>query len=121
GPGLFDWIKPVLHTKDDELIEKIGCDAVVFLRFVRLCRRLMIVMCAIGLFILIPVNVMGTRYTANGKNFNWPPSADEGLLVISMSQIDGKVEPRWLWGHVGATWLFSIVVLGFLFLGYRGH
>ncbi|KAK0460961.1 DUF221-domain-containing protein [Desarmillaria tabescens] len=37
---LFGWLPPLLHTKEPELVEKIGLDAVTFLRFLRLLRWL---------------------------------------------------------------------------------
>ena len=49
--------------KEEELVEKIGLDAVVFLRFLRMIRDMFIVLTIFGCGILIPVNLVG------GHNF----------------------------------------------------
>jgi hypothetical protein len=63
GSGLFDWIKPVLKIKDDDLLKNIGFDAFVFIYFTRILRRLIIVITLISVFIFIPVNVVATFST----------------------------------------------------------
>ena len=36
--SLLGWLPPVLHTKVPELVDKIGLDAVIYLRFLRMLR-----------------------------------------------------------------------------------
>jgi hypothetical protein len=63
GNGLFDWIKPVLHTDDDALLEKVGFDAFMFLRVLRILRQLLYIMTFIGVCGLIPINIIATSRT----------------------------------------------------------
>ncbi|RUP43321.1 hypothetical protein BC936DRAFT_137342 [Jimgerdemannia flammicorona] len=123
GRGFLDWIKPVLTTGEDELIEKIGFDAVLFLRFLSVCRRILYFIGAVGVFILIPVNIIATKYTGD-----WPPrtSAVDFLSMSTINDYSGDdsnhpEEPRWYWAHVGATWLFSLVVYCFLYNSYSSY
>jgi hypothetical protein len=39
GKGWFDWVAPVWHTKEAEIMEKSGLDAVAYLRFLRMMRN----------------------------------------------------------------------------------
>ncbi|KAF4620776.1 hypothetical protein D9613_000857 [Agrocybe pediades] len=55
--SLCGWLPPLLHTKEPELLEKIGLDAVAFLRFLRLLRWLFTGITALACGVLIPINV----------------------------------------------------------------
>ncbi|KAG2229271.1 hypothetical protein INT48_003865 [Thamnidium elegans] len=110
GSGLFDWIKPVLKIKDDDLLKNIGFDAFVFIYFTRILRRLIIVITLISVFIFIPVNVVATFSTGN-----WPPVGLEFLSISAMNYQYGKQieEPNhdWYWSPTVASWMFSTIVI----------
>jgi hypothetical protein len=55
----FSWFRAVKQVKEQELVEKIGLDAVVFLRFLRMIRNIFLTLTVFGCGILIPVNVAG--------------------------------------------------------------
>ncbi|KAI7884894.1 DUF221-domain-containing protein [Lichtheimia hyalospora FSU 10163] len=113
GTGWFAWFKPVLKADDDFLMERIGFDAVLFLRFIRLLRRLLIAMSVIGVCALIPVNIVATYHTGD-----WPPAAGLDLLSISginYSDDDARNDIRWYWSPTVATWVFSILIGWFMF------
>lgn len=101
---------PVWHCPDSELVEKIGLDAVVFIRFIRMCRQVFIALTILGCGTLIPINVIGTIRSANGV----VPEDKIGLLTIS-----GIKNFDWLWAHVGAIWAFSTVFGLAMLHGYR--
>ena len=61
--GYFSWIKPILKVSDETLLEKIGCDALLYIRFVRLLRQLLFWMTVIGVCALIPIYIVATKYT----------------------------------------------------------
>ncbi|KAI9312584.1 hypothetical protein BX666DRAFT_1984491 [Dichotomocladium elegans] len=113
--GWIDWIKQLTRVSDDFLIDRIGFDAVLFLRFVRMIRNLLAIMTLIGAGILMPINVIATQRTGD-----WPPVAwDLGLLSISsINLFAGKVsttnDDRWYWAPILATWLFTVLLLIFL-------
>ena len=71
GKGLFAWVTPVIKTKEQAVIEKVGLDAAIFLRFIKMCRNIFLVLSIIGCAILIPVNVVtGNLQTFKDNNFN---------------------------------------------------
>jgi hypothetical protein len=57
GKGIFSWFGPVYKTKENVLVDKIGLDAVIFLRFTRMLRNMFISLGLIGLLVMIPVNI----------------------------------------------------------------
>ena len=71
GKGLFAWVTPVIKTREQAVIEKVGLDAAIFLRFIKMCRNMFLVLSVIGCAILIPVNVItGNLQTFKGNSFN---------------------------------------------------
>ena len=55
----WSWITAVKDVKEQDLVEKIGLDAVIFLRFLRMIRNMFVVLTILGCVILIPVTVVG--------------------------------------------------------------
>jgi len=104
-------MKPVWSCPDGELVDKIGLDAVIFIRFVRMCRHVFIIMAVVGCGALIPVNIIST----NRSQAQDQPPPDK----ISLLSMAGVVDFNWLWAHVGATWLFSLILIFAMFHGYR--
>ena len=38
--SFLGWVSPLLHTKEPELVDKIGLDAAIYPRFILMCRSL---------------------------------------------------------------------------------
>lgn len=66
GNGILSWIKPVTTAKESDLVNRIGLDAVLFLRFTRMCRNIFAVFGVVGLAIMLPVNVTQTNSAGVG-------------------------------------------------------
>jgi len=65
--GLFSWLKPVWQCTDEYLLERIGLDAVLFLRFWRMCRNIFICIGLLGITVIIPFNVVVGLKTVSGQ------------------------------------------------------
>jgi hypothetical protein len=59
GKKPFSWLSAIKDVKEQDLVDKIGLDAVIFLRFMRMIRNIFVVVTVFGLGILIPINVVG--------------------------------------------------------------
>jgi hypothetical protein len=59
GKKPFSWLSAVKDVKEQDLVDKIGLDAVIFLRFMRMIRNIFAVVTVFGLGILVPINVVG--------------------------------------------------------------
>ncbi|RUS27954.1 hypothetical protein BC938DRAFT_482527 [Jimgerdemannia flammicorona] len=94
-PGLFTWIPSVMRVPDDALLEKIGVDHYLFLRFIRMCFILFSAFSVIASLILAPLNAIGED--------NSP-----GLKLITFGNV---LDTKRLWAHLLLTALFSAAVL----------
>jgi hypothetical protein len=108
GKSPWAWFGPVWRTTEQELVDKVGLDATIFIRFTKMCRNIFLVLSVMGCGILIPVNVIG------GKQFN-------GVGNISSFM---KMTPQFMigsiyWALVACSWVIDIVVCFFLYINYR--
>ena len=105
GKGMFAWFKPVVTTKEKDLIVHMGLDATVFLRFTRMCRNIFLTLTVIGCGILIPV------YVTAGQKF--PDTSP----LARITPLNTFAKPNW--AQVACAYLFNITVAGFLWSNYR--
>ncbi|KAG0320232.1 hypothetical protein BGZ99_004655 [Dissophora globulifera] len=109
--GYFSWMGPVWSCPDEVLVDKIGLDAVVFIRFVRMCRNVFLALAIVGCGVLIPINVVFTIRAQPGGQL---PSDK-----IAMLTMDGITDLTWYWAHVACVWFFSLVLYFAMHHGYR--
>ena len=105
GKGIFAWFGPVLKTTEQELVNAIGLDAVVFLRILRMCRNIFVILAVVGCGILIPVNL------SKGQKFY----ATTAITKITPVNTYGGAN----WGMTICAWIFDIVVAGYLWWNYK--
>jgi hypothetical protein len=105
----FGFIPAIRDVKEQELVEKIGLDGVIFLRFLRMLRNIFLVLSVFGCAILIPVNVVG------GSAFykQWDNIAT--LMKFTPQYIFG---PKF-WAFVFCSYLFQGTVCFFLWWNYK--
>lgn len=98
--SLFGWLPPLIHTKEPELLDKIGLDAVAFLRFLRLMRWLFSGVTILTCATLIPINV-----AYNLKNVD---SKDRDILsMLTIRDVSGNL----LWAHVAVSYLITLLIV----------
>ena len=89
------------------MVDAVGLDATIFLRFTRMCRDLFLAMALVGCAILIPTNMTGgNKALTQGQN---------KFTLMSPVMVYGKP----LWAQVISAWLFNLLVAGFLCYHYR--
>ncbi|KAI9599153.1 hypothetical protein BDF19DRAFT_116931 [Syncephalis fuscata] len=94
----YHWVIVTIRTPDRELLRNAGLDAYMFLRFLRLSRRLFIIYCVIGLPIMMPLNII-----------------DQGDLDGVQEWTVGNVtNPRRFWGHVVCSYLFVCIAMFYM-------
>ncbi|ETN47054.1 uncharacterized protein HMPREF1541_01244 [Cyphellophora europaea CBS 101466] len=109
GNGLFSWIKPVTTAKEPYLMDRIGLDAVVFLRFQRMLRNMFLVFGVVGIAIMLPVNVTETKKSTLAE---WHIGA---LIYMTPRFTQGGA----LWAQVVISYIGNIIVAYFLWHNYR--
>ncbi|EGE83387.1 hypothetical protein RJZ56_003504 [Blastomyces dermatitidis] len=105
GKGLFAWITPLRNTKESELIDCIGLDATVFLRFTRMCRDMFLASSVIGCFVMIPINIAKST----------PPVGINAFATMTPEYVSYSA----IWSHVVCLWLFNAIVAYFLWRNYK--
>ncbi|KZT39324.1 DUF221-domain-containing protein [Sistotremastrum suecicum HHB10207 ss-3] len=108
SPGLFSWISPLIHVKEPELMDKVGLDAVTFLRFLRMMRWLFAVISLLACGVLIPVNVVYNLKNVNQKD-------RDPLSQMTIAKVGGKI----LFVHVGISYLICFAVMGFTYFHWK--
>ncbi|KAF6239075.1 hypothetical protein HO173_002947 [Letharia columbiana] len=108
GKGMFAWFWPVASIKEAELVEKVGLDAAVFLRFTKMCRNIFTLVTIVAIAILLPANVISSKKNVHGV-------VSHGFLTLSTPQY---VAGPALWVHVVCAWAINIIVAFFLWRNY---
>ncbi|KAF2202361.1 DUF221-domain-containing protein [Delitschia confertaspora ATCC 74209] len=109
GKGLFAWWKPVYGSREEVLMEKIGLDAVIFLRFTRMCRNIFLVLAALALAIVVPISVV------INKEFYKQFGGNDAIFMMTPQGLFGKP----FWAYVAVAYIFDAVVCSFLWWNYR--
>ena len=113
--SFLGWVSPLLHTKEPELVDKIGLDAAIYLRFVRMCRWLFSAIAALTCAVLAQVHgsiyawggVMGLLRLATAAILGACVGAVVGPLTLSLvSPASWPVDP--------AVWIFRNAVSAFV-------
>jgi hypothetical protein len=107
GKGFFSWMKPVATVSETEMVERMGMDATVFLRFTRMCRNMFLVMSILGCAVMIPINISHSNKTDD--------SSQSWLNLMTPLNVFGQP----LWALVVCAWLFDIIIIIFLYYNYR--
>lgn len=105
---MLGWLPPLFRTQEPELIEKIGLDAVTFLRFTRLMRTLFAAIALTCCVILLPIDV-----SYNLKHV--PSSGRDVLSVLTIRDVQGS----YLFAHVAVTYLISGLVMFFVWQNWK--
>ncbi|KAF8622662.1 hypothetical protein AX15_006773 [Amanita polypyramis BW_CC] len=98
--SLFGWLPPLIRTTEPELLNKIGIDAVTFLRFLRLLRWLFTGIAALTCATLIPIDI-----TYNLRNVD--KKKRDVLSILTIRDVGGA----WLYAHVIVTYLVSFLIV----------
>lgn len=106
--SLLGWLPPLIHTKEPELLDKIGLDAVAFLRFNRLMRWLFFGVAILTCAVLIPVNV-----TYNLKNVK--AKKRDILSILTIRDVGGNI----LYAHVAVTYLITLMIIGVIHIHWK--
>ncbi|XP_006461255.1 hypothetical protein AGABI2DRAFT_48387, partial [Agaricus bisporus var. bisporus H97] len=98
--SLFGWLPPLIRTKEPELLDKIGLDAVTYLRFLRLMRWLFAGIAGLTCAILLPINII--------YNLRHVPTKSRDILsMLTIRDVSGS----FLYAHVVVTYLITFLII----------
>lgn len=107
--GYLSWLRPVFKYKENDLVNKIGLDAIVFLRFLRMLRNLFAVLS------ILAVIMIGVNAGCSAKNKQILGGNDDFFIFMSPQIVYGEC----LYAHILMSWIFPIVICGFIWHSYR--
>lgn len=87
GDGFLSWLPPLWRTTEDQLLDKVGLDAVAFLRFLRMISWLFLFVSVITCGALIPVNI----------SYNYKHVEEERRNLLSILTIQDVGGPTLFW------------------------
>lgn len=108
GKGFFSWVKPVINTREAQLIDTVGLDAAIFLRFTKMCRNIFILLSIIGCLVMIPINVTQSKGQGDG-------TTKSNFAMMTPIYVSGTP----IWSQVVCAWAFDIIIAYFLWRNYR--
>lgn len=111
--GIFSWFKPMIDLSEEQLLDIIGLDALVFLRFLRMCRNIFGILGLLSTAVIIPVNVVAAKKWA--KDTHNTDLLKNPLALMTTQVVWGDS----MWAHVVAAYVFCFIVLYFLWSNYK--
>ena len=90
------------------LLDKLGLDAVAFLRFLRMMRWIFLAVSVLCCAILIPINVTyNLKFIAEDKR--------DVLGILTLQSVSGE----WLFAHVAMSYVINAIVLAFIYYNWK--
>ncbi|KAI0373932.1 hypothetical protein BV20DRAFT_1049372 [Pilatotrama ljubarskyi] len=94
----------LLYLDETKLVDEIGLDAVIYLRFLRMCRRLFTAVAILTCVVLLPFNI-----TFNIAHVN--PQARDVLSMLTIRDVEYS---DWIFAHIAVTYAITFLVIAFL-------
>lgn len=98
--SFFAWIIPAFMANDDDVFYYAGIDALIYMRFLRLCVKISLVIMPYGIAVLLPLNFFG-----QGKL--------HGLDRVAMSNVAPQSSK--FWAHVISAWFYTAIICYLLY------
>eukprot|EP00571_Detonula_confervacea_P006281 CAMPEP_0172319724 /NCGR_PEP_ID=MMETSP1058-20130122/38513_1 /TAXON_ID=83371 /ORGANISM="Detonula confervacea, Strain CCMP 353" /LENGTH=1134 /DNA_ID=CAMNT_0013034843 /DNA_START=202 /DNA_END=3606 /DNA_ORIENTATION=+ len=118
--GAFSWVKICLFISDEEIINRVGFDSLIFLRFHRLALRCILKMSVFSFLVLLPLNFTGGgRAAANDLKGYVDSLLFTDFLRFTMANVSSGSNR--LWVHCFAAYLLTIIVVRELLIEYNAY
>ncbi|KAF9916827.1 hypothetical protein BX616_002711 [Lobosporangium transversale] len=118
GLAFFGWIPRLLDIKEEVLLERVGLDAALMLRFFVMCMRLFAACLIPGLLVILPINI----YTNSDGDLNLGPDIGHGYdPSLSSAALRQGTSLLYLSTQFTFTWIFSLMTLYAIWHTYEGY
>lgn len=111
GQHPLSWMKLIFKVKEHELVEHIGIDAVLYIRFMTMCRNLFLIFSVVGCLVMIPINVVYNLKSPMAEN----ASKSDAFVLMTPTLLYGNT----LYAHIVVTWIFDAVICFFLWRNFN--
>lgn len=118
--GAFSWVRVCLFMSDEEILSRVGFDALIFLRFHRLALRCIVKMSIFSFIVLLPLNFTGGgRAKAEDLKGYFDSLLFTDFMRFTMANVSSGSNR--LWVHCFAAYLLTIIVVRELLLEYNAY
>ena len=116
--GYISWVKVCFYMSDEEILNRIGYDSLIFLRFHRLALRCIVKMSVFSTVVLLPLNFTGGGHARAQDLKEYVGSLFfTDFLRFTMANVQAG-SPR-LWVHCFAAYLLTAIVVRELLKEYE--
>ncbi|CAO3564743.1 unnamed protein product [Mortierella alpina] len=119
SPKFFKWIKELLNIEESDVLDCVGLDAAMLLRFFKVSAQLFAACMVPGILIILPVNMYSTF---DGR---LPTDPDDDNDRNDPSLPDAEPHPGtsllYLFTQFTFAWLFSLITIFALWHTYEGY
>ncbi|KAJ3320157.1 Nuclear cap-binding protein subunit 1 [Boothiomyces sp. JEL0866] len=116
--GILSWIATVYSTPETFVINTVGLDGVIFLRFLKMGYQLFFILTIFGASIIAPINFYSNPPDLHNITGYYKL---EAILIPTFSIENVPQRSVFLKLLLGCTWVISFVAFGFLIFFYRGY
>lgn len=67
--GIFGWMPLLVLTKEQDMVNEVGLDGAMFIRFTKILRNIFACLTVVGGDILLPVNLVSSNNSAKTASF----------------------------------------------------
>ncbi|KAF8930060.1 hypothetical protein BGZ47_000771 [Haplosporangium gracile] len=117
----FGWIPQLLRIPEGEMLDIVGLDAVMLLRFFAMAIKLFACCLIPGMLIIWPINYYSTK---DGRDPSQPDDDDEDSPIFSRVTPTEGVQGTsmlYLFTQFTFTWVFSLLTLFTIWKSYEGY
>ena len=98
--SFFAWVIPAFMANDDDVFYYAGIDALVYMRFLKLCVKISLIIMPYGIAVLLPLNYYGK-------------GGLHGLDKVAMSNVQAQSSK--VWAHLVAAWFYTVIICYLLY------
>lgn len=109
---MLSWFFYSLRVKEDVLVDKLGLDAAIFIRFIKMCRNITFVLSLLICGVGIPINV---HYNMISSSSDSLARLKDAFILMTPSLITGLP----VVAHIVLTYFVDIVVAVFLWINLK--
>ncbi|CAN1794230.1 CSC1-like protein At1g69450 [Linum perenne] len=107
------WVARAWRLSEEDIISSNGLDALVFMRVITFCLKIFAFAGVIGIFVLLPVNALGTQL----HEIDFADISNNSMDVFTISNVNDGSERLWI--HFGAVYIMTIFICCLLFHEYK--
>ncbi|KAK9368884.1 hypothetical protein V1509DRAFT_621778 [Lipomyces kononenkoae] len=108
--GIFAWMHQIGKLTEHELVDIMGLDMVVYLKFMHMCTYIFLCLSLLGILVAIPINVTFSLRNPDAST----ASASDAFLLMTPTLVSGNP----MIAHVVLAYVFDGIVCFFLWRTY---